>query len=80
MTTTKSNHDLIDDAIYIGDNGRAFCGRHAGMSARYTGRDISGQRIVLVTPQWCIRNGEDCSAIRCETCAAESRRATGGAS
>ena len=38
---------LITTALYLGDNGRCFCGalRCAGMSAHFTGRDISGQRV-----------------------------------
>ncbi len=31
--------------IYEADNGRLICLRCAGMSAKYTGRDISGQRV-----------------------------------
>ena len=42
---------LRHDALYLGDNGRCFCGRlhHAGMTARYTGRDLSGQPVHRVT-------------------------------
>jgi len=40
---------LREDAIYLGDNGRCFCARHAGMTARYTGRDLSGQPVHRVT-------------------------------
>jgi hypothetical protein len=36
---------LRDDQLYLGDGGRCFCERHAGASALYTGRDISGQPI-----------------------------------
>jgi hypothetical protein len=44
---------LRDDEVYLGDGGRAFCGRlhHAGMTARYTGRDISGQPVHRVTQE-----------------------------
>lgn len=38
-----------DNALYFTDNGRIVCGAHCGMSARFTGRDISGQRIARVT-------------------------------
>lgn len=41
---------LDDDALYMMDNGRVLCGRHCGASARYTGRDISGQQVVRLTP------------------------------
>ena len=36
---------LKPDTLYIGDNGRCFCGKHAGTSAKFTGRDISGQKV-----------------------------------
>jgi hypothetical protein len=44
---------LDPDAIYLGDNGRAFCGspRCAGSTAFHTGRDISGQYVLRVTPE-----------------------------
>ena len=37
--------------IYLTDNGRALCGDHLGSSARYTGRDISGQPILALSPE-----------------------------
>ncbi len=42
---------LRDDALYLGDNGRCFCHRinHAGMTALYTGHDLSGQPVHRVT-------------------------------
>ena len=42
---------LRADALYLGDNGRCFCGRlhHAGMTAHFTGRDLSGQQVHRVT-------------------------------
>jgi hypothetical protein len=40
---------LKDRALYLGDNGRCLCGRCSGMSARFTGRDISGQKVTRVT-------------------------------
>jgi len=42
---------LREDALYLGDGGRCFCGRlhHAGMAAHFTGRDLSGQRAHRVT-------------------------------
>lgn len=59
---------LKDDALYFGDNGRIFCGRCAGMTATYTGRDISGQRVQRVTPRVlveCVRLG---FVPECESC------------
>jgi hypothetical protein len=38
------------ETIYLTDNGAAYCGDHLGTSAKYTGRDISGQPIEPITP------------------------------
>jgi hypothetical protein len=42
---------LVENVLYFGDNGRITCGslRCAGMSAFYSGRTISGQRVKRVT-------------------------------
>ena len=69
---------LKPDALYLGDNGRCFCGRHAGCSALYSGRDLSGQKVLRITPAMCARMGEDPTLIRCETCACDARRAIAG--
>ena len=34
-----------ESALYLGDNGICLCGAHLGMTPRFSGRDISGQRI-----------------------------------
>ena len=44
--------------VYIGDNGRTFCVNHAGYTARTTGRDISGQRVMDATDH----------GLKCEEC------------
>lgn len=56
---------LIADAIYLGDNGRATCGqeRCAGMTAYYTGRALSGQRMLRLTADQACEHG-----IVCEAC------------
>lgn len=36
---------LKEGAIYEGDNGRLMCVDCAGMSALYTGKDISGRKV-----------------------------------
>ena len=43
---------LRSDRLYLGDNGRTFCGeaRCAGMSSYSTGHDISGQEVLMITP------------------------------
>lgn len=66
---------LQDDVIYLGDNGAAFCGLHAGMTAKYTGRDISGQRVHKVTPEEAAY-AEDSEGfvLRCEACGRAASR------
>lgn len=60
---------LKSDALYIGDNGRAFCGEHAGTAALYTGRDLSGQPVMKVTEQD-QKHAERTAGfrVRCEEC------------
>ena len=60
---------LEDTTLYLCDNGACYCGAHCGMSARYTGRDISGQDVDSITPDEAREHG-----IRCEKCGS-----TGGA-
>lgn len=47
---------LEPGTIYCSDNGRLICIECAGMSAKFTGRDISGQMIEVVpyneTVEW----------------------------
>lgn len=57
---------IHDDAIYLGDNGRAYCGAHLGMTARSTGRDLSGQPIYQITPEDVQHGGAD--ILACEDC------------
>ena len=51
MTAIEPAPVLREDELYLGDNGRCFCGRlHcAGMTAYFTGRDLSGQPVHRVT-------------------------------
>lgn len=53
--------------LYLGDNGRCFCGKlHcAGMTAHFTGRDLSGQEVLAVSAETARKHG-----LRCETCRA----------
>lgn len=66
---SKPKSELLDDALYLTDNGRVVCGADAGASARFTGRDISGQRVQRVTTKddayWLAELG---SHISCEQC------------
>ena len=51
-----------DHAVYFTDNGAMLCGAHLGSSARYTGRDLSGQPIKRVT----VQDAVDLAAMGCE--------------
>jgi len=60
---------LLRDALYLGDNGRITCYAHHGTTALLTGRDLSGQRMAVVTQrdaaEWLTKIGEP---IMCEDC------------
>ena len=51
--------------IYAADNGRLICLHCAGMSAKFTGRDTSGQRVTKVphsqTVEWFTEFGKPMS-------------------
>ena len=66
---------LRDDALYLGDNGRCFCGRlhHAGMTAHFTGRDLSGQPVHRVTEADQREARRLGVVLACETCQVERR-------
>lgn len=67
-TTTTPTPVLEPEALCIGDNGRVFCGTHAGMCATYTGTDLSGQPVVPLDRATCEALGEDADLLRCEHC------------
>jgi hypothetical protein len=56
---------LNEKTLYLGDNGRCFCGklRCAGMTAHFTGRDLSGQRVQAVDAASAAKYG-----LRCAGC------------
>lgn len=58
---------LVEAALYLGDNGRCFCGklRCAGTSAHFTGRDLSGQKVLRIDAVTAKQHG-----LRCEGCKA----------
>jgi hypothetical protein len=64
---------LRDDELYLGDNGRCFCGHHAGASARYTGGDISGQPVHRVTDADQREARRLGVTLSCETCRVDPR-------
>lgn len=55
---------LDPNKIYLGDNGMCFCGEHAGASAKFTGRDISGQEVYLCTED----DLAEFASLKCEEC------------
>lgn len=71
MTKPEAKPVLRSDRLYLGDNGRAFCGalRCAGMSSHFTGRDLSGQKVYKVTREdLAAFKAETGHMIRCESC------------
>ncbi len=55
---------LHPDALYFCDNGAVYCGAHCGVTARCSGRDISGQSVEPLSDY----RAEDIVAFRCESC------------
>ena len=66
---------LCEDALYLGDNGRCFCGRlHcAGMTAHFTGHGLSGHPVHRVTEADLREARRMGVVLRCETCRAADR-------
>ena len=58
---------LADGALYWSDNGRVVCAKCAGMSALYTGRDISGQKVARITVEDVRAWPEDLGTLHCES-------------
>ena len=57
---------LREGALYWADNGRVICAKCAGMSALYTGRDISGQKVERITVEDVRAWPEDLGTLHCE--------------
>lgn len=77
MATRQDPKPLLeDDALYITDNGACYCGKHTGAAARYTGHDISGQKVDRVTEadQSYYEQIADGRRMACETCSPISQR------
>ena len=68
--TTLPMPVLRDEDLHFTDNGRVVCGPCAGASARYTGRDISGQEVMVIDASASARFERDVGrAPACEDCA-----------
>jgi len=63
---SKPASALVATALYLGDNGRAFCGGCAGATARASGCDLSGQPVLRVTAA--DFRAEGLPVPSCETC------------
>ncbi|MBE3126172.1 MAG: hypothetical protein IMZ57_11020 [Acidobacteria bacterium] len=61
---------LKETELYLGDNGRCFCGRSkcAGSTAFYTNRDLSGQKVEELRIADVLSTGLDPKVFKCETC------------
>ena len=57
----------MEGALYWSDNGRVICAKCAGCSARYTSRDISGQKVERVTVEDVLAWPQDLGALHCES-------------
>lgn len=69
MDNAATPRAVLDDSrLYFGDNGRVFCGAHAGASAKFTGRDISGQRVKPLTARDHAEAKAAGIAFECESC------------
>ena len=60
---------LRDEDLHFTDNGRIVCGACAGTSARFTGRDISGQEVAVIDAAMAARFESDVGrGPTCEEC------------
>lgn len=65
---------ISNDMVYLTDNGAAYCGEHLGMTAKMTGRDLSGQAIMPVTPEVAAEAVEMGYEVTCEQCGKKASR------
>jgi hypothetical protein len=75
MPATDSGHlrdtacpALSRTALYLCDNGACYCGAHAGATARFTGRDLSGQPVERIDAETVCAAGYDPRVFACEKC------------
>lgn len=64
MTTYKK--------LYFTDNGALNCEDHLGTCAKYTGRDLSGQKIRRVNAEAVQHFANEGLIPKCETCGCEA--------
>lgn len=70
MPTTATRPALNADTLYLGDNGRMFCGelRCAGSSAHFAGRTIAGQDVLPIGADEVAELRSVGCEPRCEAC------------
>lgn len=61
----KQRSVLQDGVVYLGDNGQAICSCCAGYSAKFSGRDISGQAVLKVTANDLLEVGAESMSCEC---------------
>lgn len=71
----ESKGVLSPDTLYIGDNGRCFCGklRCSGASAFYAGCDLSGCGVLPIGPAEIAYAKQEGIPLRCEGCGKEAK-------
>jgi len=70
-TTKPASRLLAKDtkALYLCDGGQILCGLHLGVTAAYSGRDISGQEVIFLDePNLKYLREEVGSEASCEGC------------
>ena len=61
------------NTVYLGDNGRANCGKHLGATAHMTGHDLYGTPLMALTPE-VVRDNPEAAEIGCEICGIKPKR------
>lgn len=59
---------LDDETLYLTDNGAIYHGKCCGSSARFSGRDISGQRVQPVPASEHRESAKHGITLACEKC------------
>lgn len=65
---------ISNEMVYLTDNGAAYCGAHLGITAKMTGRDLSGQAIQPVTPEVLSEAEAMGWEVSCERCGRRASR------
>ena len=75
MTQQLQPNNVLSPGLYAGDNGRILCHECSGITARTTGRDLSGRPVLLMTAndnaEWLRALGQP---MRCERCGVQHNK------